>query len=84
MSGESQREMTLDEWVERLPEIHSARKEYAALKAMVEKLTAHNTTKNKIKPCSNKECDFHISTNCEAFTEDVFEHIKDRCTSYRA
>ena len=42
MSGDCQREMTLDEWVERLPEIHSARKEYAALKAMVEKFTSTN------------------------------------------
>ena len=50
MSGDCQREMTLDEWVERLPEIHSARKEYAALKAMVEKFTSTNTARDEICP----------------------------------
>jgi hypothetical protein len=42
MSGDCQREMTLQEWVERLPECHSARKEYAALKAEVEKFASTN------------------------------------------
>ena len=36
MSGDCQREMTLQEWVEKLPEIHRARKEYAALIINVE------------------------------------------------
>jgi len=48
MSGDCQREMTLDEWVERLPEIHRARKEYAALKAEVEKFTSTNNARDEI------------------------------------
>jgi len=36
MSGDCQREMTLQEWVDRLPKSHSARKEYAALISKVE------------------------------------------------
>lgn len=32
-TGEASREMTLDEWVERLPEIHRARRELTALRA---------------------------------------------------
>ena len=48
MSGDCQREMTLDEWVERLPEIHRARKEYAALKAEVEKFTSTNNARGAI------------------------------------
>ena len=52
MSSDCQREMTLDEWVERFPEVHRARKEYAALKAEVEKLTAHNTSIVKFLDCS--------------------------------
>jgi len=50
MSGDCQREMTLDEWVERLPEIHRARKEYAALKAEVEKFTSTNSARAAITP----------------------------------
>ena len=51
MSGDCQREMTLQEWVERLPECHSARKEYAALKAEVEeKFTSTNKPSMPVCP----------------------------------
>jgi hypothetical protein len=48
MSGDCQREMTLQEWVERLPECHIARKEYAALKAEVEKFTSTNSANTQL------------------------------------
>ena len=57
MSGDCQREMTLQEWVERLPECHSARKEYAALKAEVEeKFTSTNKPSMPCLGCANNEC----------------------------
>ena len=40
--GDVQREMTLQEWVDRLPECHSARKEFVTLKLAVEKVQSHN------------------------------------------
>ncbi len=49
MSGNCGCEMTLDEWVERLPEIHRARKEYAALKDKVEKFTSTNSAMDAIE-----------------------------------
>lgn len=41
MNGAAQ-EMTLDEWVDRLPESHTARKALARLRAQVDKLTEEN------------------------------------------
>lgn len=60
MSGDCQREMTLDEWVERLPETHRARKEYAALKAEVEKFTSTNSA---MVPCPK----FKVNASCDCF-----------------
>jgi hypothetical protein len=48
MSSDCQREMTLQEWVDRLPEIHRARKEYAALVTKVEKFTSTNNARDEI------------------------------------
>jgi thiamine kinase-like enzyme len=59
MSGDCQREMTLDEWVERLPEIHRARKEYAALKAEVEKFTSTNNARDEIAALADELDDFN-------------------------
>jgi hypothetical protein len=63
MSGDCQREMTLDEWVERLPEMHSARKEYAALKAKVEKFTSTNTGSLKFFCCLGKQHPCQLNVN---------------------
>lgn len=38
----TEREMTLDEWVNRLPSVHFAHREYTILKAENERLTALN------------------------------------------
>jgi hypothetical protein len=50
MSSDCQREATLQEWVERLPEMHSARREYAALVAKVEKITSTTNARGEMLP----------------------------------
>jgi hypothetical protein len=56
MSGECQREMSLREWVERLPEIHRARKEYAALIAKEENGSSHNSVSPKLHRAVCRHC----------------------------
>ena len=50
MDNAPQREMTLDEWVDRLPTIHRARKELAALKAKLEAFRAAGLCKEDGTP----------------------------------
>jgi hypothetical protein len=74
MSGECQREMSLREWVERLPEIHHARKEYAALIAKVENSSPHNSP---IVPCPT------CGAACRVYSGDEGTSSYEPVTSYR-